>query len=284
MKSAVYWGQLMHNRIRPRKHRFSYRVASWLIDLDELNQLDDELKLFSVSRFNVLSFHPKDFADGSGNCLKTQATRLLLAYDIPAPEQIFMLCYPRVLGYIFNPLTVYYCLDSEQKLSTLIYEVSNTFGERHSYVIPIENSEGKKTTFHQSVKKQLHVSPFFETECEYRFKARLPDQILKLGIHLHNADGQLFAAVLKGERQALSDLNILRQLFVLPLQAFKVTLAIHWEALRLFIKGVRVVRHVPKGRFFSWSRGITHRWNSTLKRTGKTTTMNEQKKYQKQGA
>lgn len=283
MKSAVYWGQLMHNRIRPRKHRFSYRVASWFIDLDELDHLDGQLKLFSVKRFNVFSLHPKDFGDGSGSCLKTQVTGLLLAHDIAIPERIFMLCYPRVLGYIFNPLTVYYCLDSEEKLSALIYEVTNTFGERHSYVIPIEKSESNKASFHQSAKKQLHVSPFFETDCEYHFKAQLPDQILKLSIHLHNTNGRIFAAVLKGERQVLSDLNILRQLFVLPLQAFKVTLAIHWEAFRLFIKGIRVIRHVPKDRFFSWSPGITNRWHSNLKRTGKQTSMNEQKKYQKQG-
>lgn len=162
MKSAIYWGQLMHNRIQPRKHRFSYRIASWFIDLDELEQLDDQLKLFSVSRFNLLSLYPKDFGDGSGSCLKTQATELLLGHDIATPERIFMLCYPRVFGYIFNPLTVYYCLDSEEKLSALIYEVSNTFGERHSYVIPIAKNEDNKTSFHQSVKKQLHVSPFLK--------------------------------------------------------------------------------------------------------------------------
>ncbi|MGI9280694.1 MAG: DUF1365 domain-containing protein [Endozoicomonas sp.] len=284
MKSAVYWGQLMHNRIQPRKHRFSYRVASWFIDLDELNQLNSHLKLFSVDRFNLLSFHQKDFADGSGQCLKTQAIELLSAHDVAPPERICMLCYPRVLGYAFNPLTVYYCLDAEEKLSALIYEVTNTLGERHSYVIPIEKGVGAQNSVHQSVKKQLHVSPFFETDCHYGFRVQMPGNHLKLGINLHNDDGKLFAAVLKGKRQILSDLNILRQLFVLPMQAFKVILAIHWEALRLFIKGVQVIRHIPKDRFFSWSRGLTHGWSGQVGSNDPKTAMNKQKKYEKQGA
>ncbi|WP_062267664.1 DUF1365 domain-containing protein [Endozoicomonas arenosclerae] len=255
MNSAVYWGQLMHNRIRPRKHRFSYRVASWLIDLDELSSLDKHLKLFSVDRFNLLSFYQKDFGDGSGRDLKVQTEELLAAHDVPAPSQTLMFCYPRVLGYAFNPLTVYYCFSSDQKLLSLIYEVTNTFGERHSYVIPAEKAEEGQMLFHQAVEKKLHVSPFFKTDCQYGFRVQLPGKTMKLAINLNDADGKLFAAVFKGDRQVLSDFNILRQLLVLPLQAIKVILAIHWEALRLFLKGVKVVRHVPKDRFFSWSRG-----------------------------
>ncbi|KEQ17520.1 hypothetical protein GZ78_17365 [Endozoicomonas numazuensis] len=255
MNSAVYWGHLMHNRIRPRKHRFAYRVASWLVDLDELDTLHQRFRFFSVDRFNLLSFFRKDFGDGSGRDLKVQVEGLLAENEVPAPARILMFCYPRVLGYAFNPLTVYYCFSSEQKLLALIYEVTNTFGERHSYVIPAEKAKDGQVFFHQAVEKQLHVSPFFNTDCQYGFRVQLPGKTIKLSINLNNDEGKLFAAVFKGTRQTLSDFNILKQLLVLPLQAIKVILAIHWEALRLFFKGIKVVRHVPKARFFSWSRG-----------------------------
>lgn len=252
MNSAVYWGSLMHNRIRPKKHRFRYRMASWLIDLDELATLHKRLRLFSFNAFNLIAFHSKDYGDGSGSCLKQQIIKLLSQNNIDAPDRVELLCSPRILGYVFNPLSVYLCYRKDKTVA-VVYEVSNTFNERHSYVIPANASA--QEIIHQSVPKRLHVSPFFPMDCYYRFRIEHPDETLSMGIELLDQEGKLFAAVLQGNRKALDNKLILQQLCLLPWQTLKVIAAIHWEALKLWIKGIKIVTHKPAGQPFSWSAG-----------------------------
>ena len=256
MKSAIYQGNLMHNRLRPKKHRFFYRVASWLFDLDELYHLDRKYKLFSYNRFNLVAFHDKDYGDGSGQPLKQQITQLLSERDLPEPDQITLLCYPRILGYVFNPLSVYYCHNNEQ-LSAIVYEVSNTFGERHSYVIATDKLAETTPVVRQTVSKKLHVSPFFPMDCYYLFRTASPGENAKLAISLNDRKGKLFAAVFSGKRQSVSDRVILKLAVALPFQTLKVIAAIHWEALRIWLKGIRLYRHKPAVKQFSWSRGKT---------------------------
>ena len=252
MKSAVYWGNLMHNRIRPKKHRFCYRMASWLINLDELQQLNRCLWLFSFNAFNLIAFHSRDYGDGSDRCLKQQVNELLVKSNIAAADQVELMCSPRILGYVFNPLSVYFCYRNGQAVA-LIYEVSNTFGERHSYVIPV--TAGKQEIIHQTARKQLHVSPFFPMDCYYRFRVRQPGQTLSLTIELLDSQGKLFAAVFQGRKKALTNQRILLQLCLLPWQTLKVTAAIHWQALKLWAKGISVVQHQPAEHPYSWSTG-----------------------------
>ncbi|AMO57744.1 hypothetical protein GZ77_13395 [Endozoicomonas montiporae] len=252
MKSAIYWGSLMHNRIRPKKHRFRYRMASWLIDLDDLQQLDKRLWLFSFNSFNLITFQSKDYGDGSGRCLKQQVNELLVENSIQAADRVELMCSPRMLGYVFNPLSVYFCYRNDQPLA-MVYEVTNTFGERHSYVIPVEDSD--QTLINQTTSKRLHVSPFFAMNCQYRFRVKIPDNSLSLGIELLDEQGKLFAAVFQGQKKALSNQQTILQLCLLPWQTLKVISAIHWEALKLWIKGIKIVRHQPAEQPFSWSLG-----------------------------
>ncbi|MET4695670.1 DUF1365 domain-containing protein [Endozoicomonas lisbonensis] len=257
MKSAVYWGSLMHNRIRPKKHRFRYRMASWLVNLDELPQLDRCLWLFSFNAFNLIAFYSRDYGDGSGRCLKQQVNELLSENNIAAADQVELMCSPRILGYVFNPLSVYFCYRSGQPVA-LVYEVSNTFGERHSYVIPVSVTplaDGGQEVIYQTARKRLHVSPFFPMDCHYRFRVRRPDQTLSLTIELLDSQGKLFAAVFQGKKKALTNQRILLQLCLLPWQTLKVTAAIHWEALKLWAKGISIVKHQPAERPYSWSAG-----------------------------
>ena len=253
MKSAMYWGHVMHNRLRPKKHRFQYSIALWLLDLDELPALAKRLKLFSLNRFNCVAFHEKDYGDGSGSPLKQQVIDLLGVHNINAPDSVRLLCSPRFLGYVFNPLSVYYCY-RKGLLSALVYEVSNTFGERHSYVIPVDQGATSQAA-HQSVRKALHVSPFFEMDCYYRFRMISPSEKTTMGIELLDAKGKLFAAVFQGRRQHLNNGLILRQLLLLPLQSLKVIAAIHWEALRIWLKGINIVRHKPAQQKYDNSLG-----------------------------
>lgn len=260
--SAVYVGELMHHRFRPKAHRFSYRVASWLLDLDELDELDHRLTLFSHNRFNVVSFFDRDHGEGSDTPLQEQINRLLRHHNIATADKITLLCYPRLFGYTFNPLAVYFCY-LEQQLIAIVYEVSNTFGERHSYVaaVELENRseesraiEHKKTAIRQQADKALHVSPFFPMDCYYCFRIRPPAASITLGIQLNDADGKLFTAVFNGLRQTISDRFIVKQTTLLPLQTLKVIAAIHWEALRLWLKGIAIFSHRPRPFFFSHSR------------------------------
>ena len=245
MKSAVYAGTLMHNRLKPRQHHFRYQVSSWIFDLDELEELNKKLTFFSFNRFNLISFYENDYGDwsetGRGDSLKGYVNRLLKEQELPKPARVELLCYPRILGYVFNPLAVYFCYGGDQALQAVIYEVTNTFGERHSYVIPADDAG---EIIRQQAMKRLHVSPFFETDNHfYRFRIQISAQTVSLGISLHNQSGRLFCAVFSGLRKEVCDRFVLQQLVALPFMTLKVMGAIHWEALRLWLKGISIVPH-----------------------------------------
>ncbi|WP_257295780.1 DUF1365 domain-containing protein [Endozoicomonas sp. YOMI1] len=267
--SSIYVGELMHHRFKPKKHRFSYQVASWLLDLDTIEVLDKQLTLFSTNRFNVVSFYPRDHGDGSETPLREQINQLLHHHNIETPDNVSLLCYPRMFGYTFNPLAVYFCYRDE-KLTAIVYEVSNTFGERHSYVAavePEEQSDDKRSIecnkqvvqrpIQQQANKALHVSPFFPMDCYYHFRIQPPGEKVTLAINLNDASGKLFTAVFKGLRKTITDRFIVKQTMLLPLQTLKVMAAIHWEALRLWLKGISIYPHTPRHFFFSHTRAET---------------------------
>ena len=155
--------------------------------------------------------------------------------------RIELVCYPRILGFVFNPLSVYFCRDAADALGAVIYEVTNTFGERRTYVI---RPDGQVPITH-SCAKELYVSPFVPMDCIYEFHIAPPDEKVLVRINETDADGLLLVASFAGKRQELSDGALLRALFAYPLMTVKVTAAIHWEALRLWLKGVKPFRHRP---------------------------------------
>jgi len=238
-RSALYVGRVMHQRLRPRRHRLDYRVYSFLVDLDELPMLDERLRWFSVGRFNLFSFHASDHGDGSGTDLRAQVEARLREASLPAGGAIRLLTVPRVLGHVFNPLSVWFChAPGSEALQALIYEVNNTFGQRHSYLIVVDN--GTAPVVDQRCAKQLYVSPFNGMDLEYRFRIEPPRDTVSIGISVHDRDGAVLNARLDGERRPLADATLLRAFFGHPLLTFKVVAAIHWEALRLWLKRVPV--------------------------------------------
>jgi DUF1365 family protein len=238
--SALYVGEVMHRRLRPVAHRFRYRAFWLLLDLDQ----PPRLRLFSQNRFNLFALHDTDHGDGSSTPLRVQAERMLSQAGIDlAGGPIRLLCMPRTLGYNFNPLSIYYCHRAGGELAALIYQVHNTFGERHCYVAAVETESGD---IRQNCRKAFYVSPFMDMEMAYDFRLAEPDERLAIRIGASQNGHHVFSAALAARRRELDDRALLSAFLSLPLITLKVTLAIHWEALRLWLKGVRLrVRPPP---------------------------------------
>ncbi len=209
--AALYFGEVTHARLKPLGHRFSYRVMSLLIDLDRLDAADRQSPLFGVNRAALYSFREADHGERDGSSLRTYAQRCATQHDIDLTAgRVWLLCYPRLLGYTFNPLSVYFCHRADGTLALMIYEVRNTFGEIHPYVLPVRPGDISAAGLRQQQDKLFYVSPFV---------------------------GMAFS----GHRRTLTTSALLRAFISLPLVTLKIVAAIHWEAVRLWLKGIRLV-------------------------------------------
>jgi len=245
--SSLFVGSVVHRRFRPRPHRLRYRLFWMLVDLDEIDQLAGCLRIFSRNRFNLVSFFDRDFGDGGDSPLRAQVTARLaeagIAFDDGA---IRLFCMPRVLGYAFNPLSVYFCYRRDGSLAAILHEVHNTFGERHTYVLAAGPEPGKLAL--HTADKAFHVSPFLHLDMRYTFRVMPPGERIAIAIRGEDADGLLIGAALAAKRQhELSQRALIRLLVAHPLVTRKVTAGIHWHALRMLLKGFRVYRHPSRG-------------------------------------
>jgi DUF1365 family protein len=248
MRSAIYTGTVLHTRLRPKRHRLSYRVFSLLLDLDELETLRSNV--LGVGRPGLLSFRATDHGDGR-TPLREWAAGLLAGAGIEWDGgRIELLCYPRMLGFVFNPLTVWFCRSRSGELRGLLYEVHNTHGERHTYVLPARLIGGEVR--HEAL-KTFFVSPFMPPECIYRFRIVPAAADVVVSIIEHDREGPLLAASFTGERQPLTDRALLGLLLRYPLMTLKVVAGIHWEAVRLLAKGFRIFDHAPAARCIAHS-------------------------------
>jgi uncharacterized protein len=233
---------VMHARLKPMGHRFSYRVMSLLIDLDRLDEADRQSRLFGVNRAALYSFHEADHGPRDGSPLRAYAQRCGAEQGIDLTGgRVLLLCYPRLLGYTFNPLSVYFCYRADGELALMIYEVRNTFGDIHAYALAVQSDQRSEAGVRQQHEKLFYVSPFIEMAMRYHFRVSPPDRRVKLRILETDGDGPLLAATFNGRRRALNTAQLLRAFIAFPLVTFKIMAAIHWEALRLWLKGARLV-------------------------------------------
>ena len=246
--AALYLGDVMHARLKPVGHRFSYRVMSLLIDLGRLVEADRQSPLFGVNRAALYSFHEADHGERDGSSLRAYAQRRAAEHHIDLTGgRVQLLCYPRLMGYAFNPLSVYFCHRADGQLAMIIYEVRNTFGDIHPYLLPVKPGEISAAGIRQRQDKLFFVSPFIEMAMRYHFRVTPPGHSVKLRILETDRDGPLLAATFNGRRRALTTMALLRSFFLLPLVTFKIFAAIHWEALRLWLKGARLVPRANVG-------------------------------------
>ena len=238
--SCIYNGQVIHKRFKPKEHFFKYKVFSLLLDLSELSLLDKELKIFSYNKFNILSFYDIDHGPRDGTSLISWVKENLNNNNINSNEiKIKLLCYPRVWGYIFNPLSIFFVYDKNSNLISILYEVKNTFGEQHTYVFKIDKDD---QLFEHSCKKKFHVSPFIEMNCLYYFKILKPTDKLSVVINQNDDSGKLLFASQDGLKNELNNKNLMISYISNPLMSFKIIGAIHFEALKLWIKGIKLVK------------------------------------------
>jgi uncharacterized protein len=234
--SALYLGSVIHRRLRPKQHYLRYAAFWMLLDLDEVEELDARLRLFSRGRFNAMSFFDSDHGNETQEPLRTQVERHLHAAAIDLDGgAIRLLCMPRIFGYGFNPLSIYFCHRRDGALAALIYEVRNTFGERHSYLIPVEETAG--AVIRQSCEKCFYVSPFMDMNLRYDFRVMPPAKNVSIVISASDAQGPEIVASLIGRRQTLTDAALLRLLLRMPFLTLKVIGAIHWHAVKMWCRG-----------------------------------------------
>jgi DUF1365 family protein len=242
VNSAIYVGKVSHRRKEPFQHRLRYRTYSLLVDLDELDTVDRRNRLLSHNRWNLFSIHDKDHGARDGSSLRSWIDRQLVTAGIDLEDgRIEVLLFPRILGYTFNPLTVWFAYHRDGSLRAVLYEIHNTFGHSHSHLVPIS---GDAPHLH-SFAKELHVSPFFDTDGTYAFTLRPPKDRFSVSIDYKGSEGDLLTATMTGSRRPLADAGLARVFLSHPLLTLKVIVGIHWQALRLLAKGARY-RPVPK--------------------------------------
>jgi len=233
---ALYLGRVMHLRLRPKRHQFRYRVFSLLLDLDAV---DRDFRTLWLARLGLVSFREKDHGPRDGTELRPWAEAELASAGVSRPKRLFMLSFPRVLGYAFNPISVYLAYDENEALSGVIYEVKNTFGDQIAYAQKLSEAA---LVDHRS-EKAMYVSPFIDLDETYRFNLLPPQDRFALRIRQGNAQGQTLIATHNATSRALSDAQLALALITHPLMTLKVTAGIHLEALRLVMKGVTFNRY-----------------------------------------
>ena len=237
--SIIYNGKVIHRRFKPKEHYFKYNVFSLLIDIDELEIIENKIKIFSYNKFNIISFFEKDHGPRDGTSLKEWVIKNLNDIGIDNDRiQIKLFCYPRIFGYVFNPLSVFFIYDENTRLISILYEVKNTFGEQHTYIF---KTDDEKVIVNDCAKK-FHVSPFIEMECHYYFRVLKPSDKISVIIDQKDKDGKLLYASQDGKAKELNEKNLLVSFISHPLMTFKIIAAIHYEALKLWLKGIKLIK------------------------------------------
>ena len=238
--SSIYIGNVIHKRFKPKIHFFKYKVFSILLDISEIDILDKSLKIFSYNKFNIVSFYDADHGPRDGTSIKEWVIKNLNDNRINTENiKIKLLCYPRIFGYVFNPLSVFFIYNKNSELISILYEVKNTFGEQHTYVFKTKENENY---IKHTCKKKFHVSPFIEMDCTYFFKILKPSEKISVIIDQYDEEGKLLYASQDGDRIELNNKNLVLSYLRHPLMTFKIIVAIHFEAFKLWTKGIKFIK------------------------------------------
>lgn len=240
--ASLYFGKVTHARLKPKIHRFNYNIFSLVIDLDRYPEAKKSSLMFGVNSSGLISFHEKDHGPRDGSPLRDYIDNLLLDGDIEKPVKILLWCNPRVFGYTFNPLSIYFCYDANDEVIALVYQVNNTFGETHSYVAKVPDNLDKTPAIKNSAQKCFYVSPFLDMDLRYDFRIQPPKDALKVRILEHDENGPILSATFSGKHKTLNSKNLIFGMLKTLGLTWKITAGIHFEALILWFKGVKLIK------------------------------------------
>jgi DUF1365 family protein len=241
MNSVLYKCNVMHHRLEPKKHSFNYDVFMFYIDLEEIDMLTKKLWLFSKNAFNAFSFHDKDHLgvnkENANDAISSKLKSFVSSNGINLGEgRIMLLSNLRTMGYVFNPVSFYFCFNLKNELECAVVEVCNTFREIKLYFIGKENI--KENTCRLSTKKHFYVSPFIDLDTTFDFNLEIPDRELKIHIDDYKEGKRFFLSALTGVQDRLTNLNLLWYTLRFPLITLQIIALIHWHALRLWFKKI----------------------------------------------
>ncbi|MEN2494754.1 MAG: hypothetical protein TECD_00662 [Hyphomicrobiaceae bacterium hypho_1] len=249
MDSAkIYCGEVHHKRLRPKRHKLHYTVFSILVNIDDLEDISSRSWLFGYNKPSFFSIYDKDFGYRDGMPISQYARQILSGTAMGAlTHRISLLTYPRIMGYSFNPLSVYYCTGKDGQLCAIIYEVTNTFGDRHCYVLhPGIERHG---VYIHSCEKKMYVSPFLSLKGQYNFRITFPSERLLVGVNFCDDQGPLIKTFFSANAKPFNDRILLNLAIGYPLMTLKVIAGIHFEAFRLWLKRIPLTKRPARPRF-----------------------------------
>jgi DUF1365 family protein len=236
MKPHLLIGHVMHRRLRPTVNAFAYPVFCVQLPLTRLAEADNAV--LRIDRPGPMSFRQQDHGPRDGSPLLPWIRDLLRRHGLPTDGEVMLQTFPRVLGYVFNPVSFWYCHDRDGRLIAVLAEVSNTFGGRHNYLLFNPDRSPLRDGQELRADKRFHVSPFCEVEGVYRFRFRLGERRLVAHIDYDDAEGPLLLTMIGGRKLDWSVTALLAALLRMPLLTFGVIARIHWQALKLWLKRV----------------------------------------------
>ncbi len=243
---------VVHRRLRPREHAFRYRVAYLCLDLGALDAASGRwLKLDGPG---LVSFRRADHGGRDGGDLQSWLREILVEHGVGAvcDGEVTLMTMPRMLGYVFNPVSFWFCRDRAGALRAVLCAVNNTFGESHCYLVHHDDQRPIEPEAWLGGRKVFHVSPFLPVEGDYRFRFRLDGKIARVDVNYHDAQGLMLATSVGGRREPLTDGAVLRRFLGNPTMTLGVVLRIHWQALQLWRKRARFYRKpVPPSQLVS---------------------------------
>ena len=256
--ASLYHGKVVHKRFSPLRHQLSYRVFSMLLPLNDIDEICSRTWCLSRNHFNLVSFHDLDHGARDGSCAEAFVTKAMRSAGIDTRAcNLYVLCYPRLLGYSFNPLTTYYAISADGEVVAMMYEVSNTFGEHTHYLV--RHGRMQNGTLAQSCEKAFHVSPFNKPDGDYGFRITRPGKTACVGVSLRRGGKEVLNAYFHGRRTLLTSHTLFMAVARQPLMTWKVIAGIHYEALKLWMKGLKLHRKPVFGGLKVHESGISEK-------------------------
>jgi len=248
MNSCLYPCDVMHYRLEPKKNRFAYKIFMFCLDLDDIDHWAKKLLFLSRNRFNLFTFRDSDHMETAGRTVKENILEYAQARGMDVRgSRVLLVTHLRVLGYIFNPVCFYYCLDKAGAPLGAVVEVENTYREKKRYWLGPETFQNG--AFFRRVVKYFYVSPYADLDAEFEFKLAIPDEKLNIYIDDWKENRKFLLTSLTGRRQTLSDVNLIWNTLRFPFVTLQVIFLIHWQALILKLKGLPHFRKADRPEF-----------------------------------